>query len=115
MHMTLFYGLDDLIFNKKTLDKIKIDDIKLGRLELFHSKEFNCNALVLKIDDKNKKLEKIHNNLSKFDIVDEKINEFKFTPHITIAYVKKDFNIVDKDHFLNKKLKVRNVGYKVKN
>lgn len=114
MHVTLFYGLDDKIFDKKTLDKIKIDDIKLGKLELFYIKEFKCNALVLKIDDKNKKLEKIHSNLSELDIMDEKINKFKFAPHITIAYVKKDFNITDKDYFLNKKLKVRGIEYKVR-
>ncbi len=114
MHLTLFYGLDDKKFNEKVLDEIKINDIKLGKLELFYIKEFQCNALVLKINDKKQELKAIHNILGEFDVLREKNNKFKFNPHITIAYVKKGFEVKNKNRFLNEKIKVKSVNYKIK-
>ncbi len=115
LHLTLFFGLDYEKFDKKILNKIKIKNVKLNELELFYIKEFDCNALVLRVNDKDKVLEKYHKELSKSKTIKESINYFSFKPHLTIAYVKKDFKLKNKKYFKGKVLEVENVVYRVKN
>lgn len=70
--------------------------------------------LVLKIDDENKVLEKYHKELSNSKIIKESLNYFSFKPHLTIAYVKKDFKLKNKNYFKGKMFEVENIECKIK-
>lgn len=96
LHFTLFYGLNDEMLDKDELsgflDKIKLKEIEINGFGLFPIKEYDCNALYLKVKDVDNELKKIHEKFEKFPHFSE-YQKFEYTPHITIAYVKKDFNL----------------------
>ena len=115
MHVTLFYGLDGEKFNKNNLNNIKIPDfVEVNKFKMFYFKDCDCNALVLIVNDEKKELQKIHDKLSILDILEDEIHDFNFVPHITIAYVDKNFKINNDKFFINKRLKVKNIEFKIR-
>ena len=112
LHLTLLFGIDNDFFQEDHIQKIEKKEIVLGDLYLFYIPEFNCNALVVKVIDDGY-LKQLHNSLMK-KIKLSKKNKFDFVPHITIAYVKKDFKLTDDKYFFGKKVKIKSVEYKIK-
>jgi 2'-5' RNA ligase len=95
LHLTLFYGLnensvntkevDDCI-NKIVLEKIEIDDIGIFPVP-------NQAYQVLYFSIKNKEIfKKYHELFKKFSYFEEYQN-FEYIPHITIAFVKNEFDV----------------------
>ena len=114
LHLTLLYGLNNEMINVnelfKSLKKIKLKKIKISGIEFFSSKEYNCNILHLKIEDNGDELKKINKDLKKFPVF-SKYKKFEYIPHITIAYVKRDFNLAVLIQKLPKILYVHSVQY----
>ncbi len=63
----------------------------MENFKLFYVKECDCNALVLLVKDENGWIKELNKYFSKFDILKNKVHSFYFVPHVTVAYVKKDF------------------------
>lgn len=117
-HLTLFYGLNDLTVNKneikKILSQIFIDKVYVEKLGLFEIKEFGCKALILKVIDKEGKMKKTNDNLGMLETVTG-LQKFDFIPHITIAYVKKEYEpALDMFENFPSELEVDSVEYLVK-
>ncbi len=83
-----------------------ISKIELGDLALFKIPEFKAQALVIEVKDNDEKLKKINQEFKEFKN-DDFENNNSFKPHITIAYLKNDFQIKDKKIFSGQKLKIK--------
>lgn len=88
-HSTLLFGLHDYIGIQKDLDNFlpkleTIDDIEISdKMSIFKNDDFD----VVKIEVKSKKMKKLNKKLRKnFDYTND---HHEYSPHITIAYVKK--------------------------
>lgn len=96
LHLTLLYGLDDEIIDTNKLTKflkeIKLTEIKVDGVGFFPVKEYDYRIAYLKIKDEKNELKKINENLKKFPMFSEH-KKSDYTPHVTIAYVKKDFSL----------------------
>lgn len=96
LHLTLFYGFDDERLDKDKLsefiNQIKLKDFKVSGLGIFPVKEYDCYVLYLRVEDNDNELKKIYMGLKEFSHFSE-YQKFEYTPHITVAYVKKDFNL----------------------
>ncbi len=96
LHLTLFYGFDESLVEKdkiiEHINSIKLESVEVDKVGFFPLDKYNCKILFLKIKDNNNLLKKIHNDLGLFPNV-LKYQESEYVPHITIAYVKKDFNM----------------------
>lgn len=84
-HVTILYGLhEDIPYEKieAEINKIKEPEIKLGKISLFTTDDFD----VLKFDVISEDLHKYNKQFTKFPHT----NDFpKYHPHCTIAYVNK--------------------------
>ena len=114
LHLTLFYGFNDELLNKvelsKFINKIKLREIKIRGLGFFPVGNHNCDVLHLQIKDDNGELRKIHEELKAFPHFSED-QKFEYTPHVTIAYVKKNFNLNTLIQNQPEMLRVRKTSY----
>jgi 2'-5' RNA ligase len=95
LHLTLFYGFDEDKINKNDITKI-IDNINLGSIEIGNVNTFSFpdqeyKVLYLTIKDNEGKIKEYHEKLKKLPHFVE-YQKFKFTPHVAIAFLKKEFD-----------------------
>jgi len=93
-HLTLFFGLNDELINKKEIEEL-IKTLSLSELEIVGVKAFpvpqiKCKILYFIVNDDKGLLQRIHDEFLKMPHYEEDQKPFK--PHITIAYVKESFN-----------------------
>lgn len=85
IHVTILYGLHKDVDDKdiaEEINKIKMPEIKLGKVSSFENDRFD----VLKFDVESEDLTKLNEKFKKFPYT----SDFpKYHPHCTIAYVKK--------------------------
>lgn len=115
-HLTLFFGFEFSKENisklKNYLPKIKLHNLKCIGIDYFDIPNFNCKLFYLKIKP-TKKIIKVNNDLSKLL---GKANQYnKFIPHISLAYVKKDFVFNSENNkILPSNVKIKQVKYRIK-
>lgn len=116
LHLTLFYGLDYLKINKKKLilfiKSIRIEALHVVDFDSFGIREFNCKVLFLVVNDYNKELEKLHNEIRLHYPHFKNTNSFK--PHIAVAYVSSDFEPKGLQFSFPKSLRVKNIKLKMR-
>ena len=93
-HLTLFFGLDNRLIDKEKvsnlIDSLHIPPLEISGLGIFSVKKPDCNILYLGISDNDGNLKRIHDRFLEFPHFKE--DQSPFTPHITIAYVRRDFD-----------------------
>lgn len=93
-HLTFFFGLNpDMVNNQELLDLIKSTDLgelKLGDFMIIEGYQSLYRILAIQVIDEDKKLSNFVNKIRKFS---NRPNSYEFRPHITLAYVHKDFQI----------------------
>ncbi|MHB1769709.1 MAG: 2'-5' RNA ligase family protein [Minisyncoccota bacterium] len=96
LHLTLFYGLDENALDQDDLNDFitgqNISSVNVVGVSMFPIKEYDCSALYLKVADESGELKSARERLEKFPHL-SKYQKFDFKPHITLAYVAKDFDI----------------------
>jgi 2'-5' RNA ligase len=95
LHLTLFYGFDEDKINKNYIEKI-INNVNLGSIEIggmstfsFPGQEYK--VLYLAIKDNEGRIKECHEELKNLPHFAE-YQKFKFTPHVAIAFLKKEFD-----------------------
>lgn len=115
LHLTLIYGLaTDLVYEEKIteyLNKITLGKVLIKGLGIFKLTELQAKVLYLDIDDGEGIVEKISDELAKFPVGDY-ANQFKFKPHVTIAYVKDSFDAEALEYAGPKTLRIAKIVYK---
>ncbi len=95
LHLTLFYGLDEDSLNQDELNdfiaRLDISSVDVIDVGIFPVEEFDCNALYLEVSDESGELKSAHERLEAFPYF-PKYQKPDFRPHITLAYVGKDFD-----------------------
>jgi len=93
-HLKFFYGLDPSAANNQDLlDVIKATDLgelELGDFMIIEGFQGLYRILAVKVVDKDKKLSAFVNKIRTFS---SRPNSYEFKPHITLAYVHKDFQL----------------------
>lgn len=114
LHLTLYYGFNEYLLNKDDLFHYiesmipkTVDIIGLGT---FPIKGYDCKVLFLKVSDTENILRKIHNDLGKYSHFVEYQQE-EYVPHISIAYVKKDFDLNSLIYGGPKRLSIKEILY----
>lgn len=106
-HITILYGIhtSNVKTIKEILSKTKPFEVELDKISLFENKKFN----VVKIDVLGKDLYRLNQKLKNELDYSDKYPEFK--PHLTIAYVKKDFGktLINDKTFKGIKFEVNNL------
>lgn len=95
LHLTIFYGFDEDNLDQSNLvaliTKLDIPTVNIVGIGMFPAKEFDCNVLYFSVSDESGKLQSAFERLKGFPHFANHQN-INFKPHITIAYVTKDFN-----------------------
>lgn len=93
LHLTLFYGFDEDKINKndikKIMDSINFESIEIEDVGFFSLPDQEYKVLYLAVKDKKNRIKKYHEELKILPHFVE-YQKFKFTPHIAIAFVKKE-------------------------
>jgi 2'-5' RNA ligase len=97
IHLTVFFGLRDVeLKNKKLktfLKNLKVENILFDKFLIIDGYKGLYKVLSLSIDNESKsKLQEIHDEIMKYNFDPEMIHD-EFKPHVTLAYVIKDFEI----------------------
>lgn len=112
LHLTLFYGLVDQKIDKFKLNehikKIDLKSIKLGNIFLKSGYKNLYQILCIEVLDDNGGLKCLSDSFEVFD--HEKSVQLEFKPHLTIAYVRPNFNL-EYSPVLPKELKVSKIVY----
>lgn len=94
-HLTLFFGIDEQnLDHKKLQDYLSSLDVKTLKIECvntFETPQQGCKIIYLKVSNQKNKLSSIHNDILKFPHFKE-LQNLNFVPHITIAFVKEEFD-----------------------
>jgi len=116
-HLTLFFGLNDKLVNKEKLleyiNSIKLESIMIEAIDMFPVKEYNCKILYLRVKDDNFLIKNISNNFKNFPYFIES-QPAEFIPHITIAYVKNNFDPTELSNNFPTTLYLERIVYKIK-
>lgn len=114
LHLTLFYGLDEDRMDQvaltnliKQLNILSVDVVDIG---MFPAKEFDCSVLHFCVADGSGELQLAFEQFKELPHFDNHQN-LNFRPHITIAYVTKNFNSTILSNEYPKKLKVKQVTH----
>ncbi|OGY78930.1 MAG: hypothetical protein A3B74_03495 [Candidatus Kerfeldbacteria bacterium RIFCSPHIGHO2_02_FULL_42_14] len=95
LHLTLFYGFDEYRINivdiQKWISTTTLKKIEIEKVGAFALPVQEYKIIYLAIRDKNGKIKKLHKELKNFPHF-PKYRRSKFIPHITIAFVNKEFN-----------------------
>lgn len=116
-HLTIFFGINDQSADKNGLSKlihaIAISDLIVRGVSSFKIPNIPCKTLHLVIDDHTGELQRAHD---KFLVVPhfEDCQEPRFVPHITLAYVKDDFDERKLQDSYIQKLHVKEIAYRIK-
>ncbi len=96
LHLTLFYGFNEKLINKDKfrdfIDNINLENIEINKVDVFFPVGQEYKVLYFSIKDKGDIIKKYHEKLKKFPHYVE-FQKFEYVPHITIAFVKKDFDV----------------------
>ncbi len=94
LHLTVFYGLnDDLLDDEKLNDVLShntISDVVIGKVETFSLPSQSYKVVYFSIEN-TEKIKNLHEKLKEFPYFEE-YQKLIYTPHITIAFVNKDFD-----------------------
>jgi 2'-5' RNA ligase len=116
-HLTLFFGLNDKLVDKEKLlqyiSSLKIESIMIEAIDMFPVNGYDCKILYLKVWDDNSLIKNINDNFKEFPYFTES-QPAEFIPHITIAYVKNNFEITKLSNNFPKILYVERIVYKIK-
>lgn len=100
IHFTLFYGLDENAHTNPELNKLifseKISELEVNKLVLFEGYQGLYKVLCIEVKDEDKKLFKFSKKIASFSN-DETFATREFKPHITLAYVQREY-IIPKDY-----------------
>ena len=117
LHLTLSFGFDheqlDIAQLRKYVERTRACPLKVAGVGMFPIEEYDCNALVLFISDDGSALKKIHDDLSLFEHVKNQ-RAFDYRPHLSIAYVRKDFDIQNIKYTDPNPLRIESISYKLK-
>lgn len=119
LHLTLFFGLNDIKINKtdldNTLNAIKISEIKVSGLKVFNAFYGNnkYKILTLEVEDSDNILKISNEKFLDFEYIEDE-NTFNYKPHITIGYMSQDFDINSIYYNGPNILKVDSIKYKIK-
>ena len=95
LHLTLFYGFNETLINKDDIEdfvyNINLKNIEIEKVGVFFPMDQEYKVLYLSVKDEGGSIKKYHEGLKKFPHFVE-FQKFEYVPHITIAFVKKDFN-----------------------
>src|SRR5680860_894229 len=95
LHLTLFYGFDEDKINKndikKIIDSINFKSIEIEDVSIFSLPDQEYKVLYLAVKDKEGRIKEYHEELKTLPHFVE-YQKFKFTPHIAIAFLKKEFD-----------------------
>jgi 2'-5' RNA ligase len=93
-HFTLFFGLKESELEHPKLiefvDGIELDNLEISELKLFDGYKGLYKVLVAEVEDKEGNLLNLSNNFLDFEY-DPEMTHDEFKPHITLAYVRKDY------------------------
>ncbi len=96
LHLTFFYGLDEDLINKNDvqdfINTINLESIEIGKIDIFPVADQTCEVLYLSVEDQLGKIRKYNETFKKFPHFTE-FQKKEFIPHITIAFVKKGFDV----------------------
>lgn len=115
LHCTLFYGLrpesiDNLELRHLINEaNINIKEIQLGDLFFIEGYQGLYRVLCIEVLDKDKYLETLSNEIGNFSDV-----EYKFKPHLTLAYVRPGYSLPKTLPDINKIMKVEKVKISLK-
>ncbi len=117
LHLTLFYGFDEDRINVEQIQKwiktTNLVEVEVGKIQVFSLPDQEYKIIYLVIRDKNGKIKKLHEELKCFAHF-TKYQRSKFIPHITIAFVKKEFNENAITYNGPKSLPIREIVYHTK-
>jgi len=117
-HITLFFGFNNDLVDKDTLNQylntLNIKEVKPSRINVFSTPYSECNILIIEIHDEDKTLLSIHNILKRFPHFEEDL-ESKFISHITVAFIKADFDFSNLQLSNLPKIEIGRIEYRIKN
>lgn len=113
LHLTLFFGLKPLeVSNPELFDFIEesnISEISLGEIATFEGYKGLYKVLVMKVIDLDGNLNQFYNNVQDRFEVDKEVMNSSFKPHLTLAYVKNEFELKNFEIHLPKSLRVNSI------
>ncbi len=117
LHLTLFYGFDEDRINiadiQKWISAVELENLEIEGVGSFALPTQEYKIIYLAIRDENGKIKKLNKKLEKFPYFPKYLKS-KFIPHITIAYVKKEFDEDTVIYSGPKVLNVRKIVYHTK-
>ncbi|MDO8572165.1 MAG: 2'-5' RNA ligase family protein [bacterium] len=119
LHLTLFYGFNEELVYKKDdiqdfIDSMNLENIEIDKVGVFSPMDQEYKVLYLSVKDKENNIKKYHEELKKFPHFAE-FQKFEYVPHITVAFVKKDFDTSKIAYNGPQFLRVKKAIYHVKN
>lgn len=104
LHMTLFYGIKNEKLNlddvARYLEQVKVNAVELGGIRFFIGYQNQYKVAYLEVVDREAKLSNLASSFKKFPF-DDSVQYEIYKPHITLAYLKNNFNV---DKFCRNKL-----------
>lgn len=97
LHLTLYYGIPSELIDseelKSLIDNIKIEKIETGDFIAIRGFQGMYKILCLEVNDSNSTLKEYSDKIR--DLIDpERIRKYDFIPHLTLAYVNSDFDLL---------------------
>jgi 2'-5' RNA ligase len=112
LHLTIFYGLIaekiDKTKMKRHLESIKLESLKLGKIFLKSGYQNLYQILEVEVLDENNVLKEIYESFKVFSY--EESVQLEFKPHLTLAYVKSDYQLSKIPEYLNT-IKIKEIKY----
>lgn len=112
LHCTLFFGLQPEAVNDmellSLLQNSGLDRIELGDFFFFEGYENLYRVLCLEVKDENNRLLDLSKKIEGF-VSGREVKEKEFKPHLTLAYVQKDYKLPEKIEQDKRGLKVKKI------
>jgi|SRR3989344_411967 len=118
LHLTLFYGLDENKINQRELKDflgtIDLGILDIGEMDVFSLPDQEYKVLYLPVKDTRGSINRCRERLKELSYFTE-YQKFEFKPHITIAFVKSEFDMHDINYTGPKVLHVEKITHHIKN